>query len=522
MKLTICQILLGAFLSLFVMTAEAQNKGCYAVVGAGGLKDWHVSYCKTPALCQRNSGQWVGGECVDPSAPAPSAPQAPAATSSNERNTAGLVEHCSVQCKSHSNADRFAACVESCKQEQANMGPPASAAGGDTAAVNQCQVQYQTMVQACEQTNTEATHSCDQDEDSNMKGVTNTASQIALVLGQATSANAHLACSKMANLSQAANAALLGFQGNCQSSIKTCTSKCAEAKTFLQDNKQTCFAGLNEVAASEKLLAMLNQANIPMAACKGLDAKVQQAAVAMNNITQTAAASSQCATETAGVPDLCALNPNAVGCLNGVADCSNPAQASNKVCICTKNPSDPSCVSAKNSTNPYGGSTDFSSRMASGTNTSISGDDIPGLEGIQQGSKSGGGGRGVDGKVGGGAGIAGGDSGGSYGSAGGGGGGAGEDPAQVNSGFYGGGGGSFGGGSGAGGSQRYGMNGAGGGNVAGKGGPDLRSFLPGGQYDPRQRGLAGATGVDGITGPHTNIWKKIQNRYQSMSPTLLP
>jgi hypothetical protein len=33
--------------------------------------------------------------------------------------------------------------------------------------------------------------------------------------------------------------------------------------------------------------------------------------------------------------------------------------------------------------------------------------------------------------------------------------------------------------------------------------------------DPRvNRGLAGITGPDGITGPHTDIWKKIQNRYQ--------
>jgi hypothetical protein len=50
---------------------------------------------------------------------------------------------------------------------------------------------------------------------------------------------------------------------------------------------------------------------------------------------------------------------------------------------------------------------------------------------------------------------------------------------------------------------------------------DLKQFLPGGQMDP-SRGLAGAAGPDGITGPNSDIWKKIKMRYYSVTPSLLP
>jgi hypothetical protein len=46
--------------------------------------------------------------------------------------------------------------------------------------------------------------------------------------------------------------------------------------------------------------------------------------------------------------------------------------------------------------------------------------------------------------------------------------------------------------------------------------------LPGGKFDPRARGIAGISGPDGITGPHSNIWQKIQNRYQAEKPKLIP
>lgn len=55
-------------------------------------------------------------------------------------------------------------------------------------------------------------------------------------------------------------------------------------------------------------------------------------------------------------------------------------------------------------------------------------------------------------------------------------------------------------------------------------GPDLRQFLPGGLKDPsRNRGIAGQyIGRDGMTGPHSNIWKNVSNRYQYKRASLLP
>ena len=54
--------------------------------------------------------------------------------------------------------------------------------------------------------------------------------------------------------------------------------------------------------------------------------------------------------------------------------------------------------------------------------------------------------------------------------------------------------------------------------------PDLRQFLPGGLKDPtRNRGIAGQfIGRDGMAGPHSDIWKNINNRYQYKRASLIP
>jgi hypothetical protein len=500
MKLSFLHLFLSTFLSLFVLHAEAQvlNSSCRGENGQEGTWVKGKKGVGVPAMTY-----------CDTSLPPPT-------SSTNHQDQAMTCEDRCVKTYA-SSADRAAKCVEDCK---ALVGPPAPEETPSNSN-GQCMAEFQELLNKCETGKSEATNSCDSTKDQGMSGVSSTASQIALVLGQATSASTHLACSKMAALSQAANAAVLAFQGTCQSSIGSCVSACSEAQNYIKQNQAACFAGMSAAGIEEQMKSYMAQTNTPISLCKGLDAKVQQAQMAMNNIQQTAAASTACAQETAAIPDLCISNPNLAGCKNSIVDCSSPSMANDKVCICTKNPSDPACVTAKGSNSPYGGSQDFSSRLNSNS-TSISGDDIPGLDPIAQGSKSGGGGRGVDGKVGGGAGIAGGEGGGGSMGGGSGGGGGPDDPTAVTSGFYGAGGGMGGGvGGGVGGAAggRYGVQ-AGANRAAG--GPDLRAFLPGGKYDPRQRGLAGATGVDGITGPHTNIWKKIQNRYQATSPTLLP
>ena len=62
------------------------------------------------------------------------------------------------------------------------------------------------------------------------------------------------------------------------------------------------------------------------------------------------------------------------------------------------------------------------------------------------------------------------------------------------------------------------------GTQTGKGGPDLRQFLPGAMNDPmKNRGIAGQiVGKDGMTGPHSDIWKQIKNRYQYKRASLIP
>jgi hypothetical protein len=48
--------------------------------------------------------------------------------------------------------------------------------------------------------------------------------------------------------------------------------------------------------------------------------------------------------------------------------------------------------------------------------------------------------------------------------------------------------------------------------------PDLTQFLPGGMRDPRRR-LSSATGPDGITGPYSDNFKKVNLRYVSLGTT---
>lgn len=96
---------------------------------------------------------------------------------------------------------------------------------------------------------------------------------------------------------------------------------------------------------------------------------------------------------------------------------------------------------------------------------------------------------------------------------------------NILSGFFG----SGGGGSGGGGGWKSFFGGgkkddAYAGTQTGKGGPDLRQFLPGAMNDPmKNRGIAGQiVGKDGMTGPHSDIWKQIKNRYQYKRASLIP
>ncbi|MEK2644165.1 hypothetical protein [Bdellovibrio sp. BCCA] len=394
-----------------------------------------------------------------------------------------------------------------------------------------CVQQYQQLKQKCDSEYSDASYTCDEKNDSGMADVTNTGAQLALMMGQQTSASIQAACSRMADFTQAANGALAAYRMTCNVSINSCKSACSDAKSYLTQNLQ-CVSENNQATASN----LLSAADDSVKKCGNFDSKMNQAQQAIQNYGATSANASQCASLTSGtsgqVTEFCKANPTHVSCKTaGPVDCSNPTEATtNKVCVCIKNPNDPMCgVAQKAGGDAVGtpGTIDSSSRLASGNNSAPDfGGDIPGLPSITPGKPSSGSDHGVDGSQGGGT-LSGGGSGGSAGgpSSGGGGGAAASEDKSVLGGFYGGGsGGRFGGGSYGGGSGGDGRGvGVGGANGAAgtPGGPDLRKFLPGGQFDPK-RGISGMGGPDGITGPHSNIWQKIQNRYQVMSPTLLP
>ncbi|XGC81324.1 hypothetical protein ACES2L_02355 [Bdellovibrio bacteriovorus] len=402
----------------------------------------------------------------------------------------------------------------------------------------QCQADYQNYYDNCSKEIDSTSYSCDEKNDAGMTGVADQASQLALMLGQQTGSNVQAACGQMANISQAANAAVAAYRINCSSAISTCKSTCKLIEEYVRGNP-SCgpyFLGPN----SSTVAALANAQNLAKS-CNNFDAKMNQAQQAIQNYGNTAANASQCENLTKGdpataTPDFCKANPTAPNCVEQAAvDCTNPSIATtNKVCVCAKNPMDPMCFNQQSSsgvTSFAGGGIDSSSRLNSSTgNSDMSfAGDIPSLPSIDQAAfSSSGPDDAVDGKQGSGAGVGGftgGGSGSSMAGAGGGSDGANRKLAEAyagGGGFYGGGGGFKSGASGGGyaGAVPGAPPGSAGSDLNKNGQPDLRQFLPGGKFDPRL--MSGGAGRDGITGPSSDIWQKIQNRYRVLSPTLMP
>ncbi|MFM6930314.1 MAG: hypothetical protein ACKOX6_17745 [Bdellovibrio sp.] len=385
--------------------------------------------------------------------------------------------------------------------------------------------ELESLKSSCANQYTSTSSSCDANKDSGMNKVSSAASQLSLAFGQQSAASIQAACSGVGQVSTAANAALAGFRLNCSNSIRKCSSSCAAVVDYLKANPMCDPQGAESGAAQAEV-----------AKCSQFDAKIGEANQAIMNIGQTLNNASQCASLTSAgdVPAICKTNPNLPGCKPAaLMDCSNPSMASNKVCICTKNPSDPSCstnIQGASASSSSFSSSDPSARLANKTTSDAGSSDIPGLDPIAQGKagstdySSGA----VSGKQGGGAGISGGSgsSGGAGSRSGGYAAGDADKGHSVNAGFYGGSGGGSGfsgsGSGGYGGGRGYAGSGGLGSTTGQPGAPNLRQFLPGGQNDPRFRGVAGSSGPDGITGPHSNIWQKVNNRYRTMVPTLLP
>ncbi|WP_235046274.1 hypothetical protein [Bdellovibrio bacteriovorus] len=375
--------------------------------------------------------------------------------------------------------------------------------------------QYVQLYEECVTQIADTAYTCDEKNNSGLNEVANTATELTLLFGQQSASSVHVACKKMAGISASANAAVAAYRMMCQSAIGSCHASCDALVGWVKDN-------LDCVQLSHNAIS-LSVAETQAERCTAFGDKAAQANQAINNFYGTMVSASKCADSTRGdpAPEVCKTNPSLPGCdKKEPVDCTKPELAGSKVCVCSKSPSDPICSNEKTASGgPLVGGTNPSSR-APEKGAGGPGGDLPGLPSIQQGKlASGGAGEAIDGKQGGGAGLSGFGSGGGTAGAG-----AGEDDEgsghAVTAGFYGGGGSSTGSTGGGSGSEGYSRP-AGQPNAK-PGSQDLRQFLPGGKYDPKARGIAGSGGPDGITGPHSNIWKKIQNRYQVLTPTLIP
>lgn len=433
----------------------------------------------------------------------------------------GREEACS---ESGVSGEAYTQCLLGAQSQPTNNQNPENGNGSE------CVSRFRAAMTKCQNSARDAQSSCDDSKDAGVSNFKRQASEVTLMLGQQTSGNIAAACSKMADLSAAANAALAGFRLNCSRIIANCSSSCGEAATIAQNEKE-CLYFSGAVSEVDQGAAVASQNS---ASCNGFTNRMDQAQQAMANFQQTTANASQCAALTGGGTGLtpfCQANPGHVSCKMAMkADCNDPQQAAtNKVCICARNPNSPECRGAQSAA----GSGDFNSKINPSDrrpnqkgNDDIGGD-LANLPLIEQAALSrSGGDEGVDGKQGGGS-V--GEGGGSGGGAGGGSGAAGSEgglSTQILGGTYGGGSGGargWNGGSGSSGSGGRGSApGYGSTYSANNGGPDLRKFLPGGAWDPRRGPSGMGSGPDGITGPHSNIWNKVQNRYRIMSPTLLP
>lgn len=378
---------------------------------------------------------------------------------------------------------------------------------------HKCQHAYESAAGAC-------------DLDRSQKSAIDSAVQMA----NQTPAMMHDNCSIWGEVAQAANAGLGVFKGYCSTGYTSCSSTCAsEIKeiTAQRDLGNATDFQVSEVYDYKRK-------------CEGLSANLAEAAGLMQQFVVKDAQMKQCAPGQT-MQQKCAANPNSSPMCSlfiSGTDCSNPqTAATNLVCVCQAPGSQalPKCQSllAK-------GGVPLSGLGTSGTTAGIDGASNPQLGDFGgPGGGFGGGGNGIvmgDGKPnpadgqslirpGGGKANVGENGSGNNkhpgNNAGSGGGGGSGYNAKIIGGYGFGGNGPTGSTGSSGSGSSYGQNG----NGYGQTGPgqkvDLRQFLPGGKRDP-SRGLAGISGPDGITGPNSNIWQKINARYYAVSPTLLP
>lgn len=406
-------------------------------------------------------------------------------------------------------------------------------------AAQTCLNKIQNSSARCGSELTKAKGSCDQ-ENEEMAQLGNMAAQATQGLGAQNAGSIAGACSKTASLVSGANAALAAWRINCKSDRDDCLSTCTQVRLESEDCAEdygksiaTRYGSPNAIGFKNNILDVMKEGDPYVTSvnarkeCNAMQTKINEAENAIVNYAATLRNAQNCSEATsASLPDYCKTNPTSFGCKAAEsADCTNPANASSMICVCQKNPMDPMCKggnSGKNGFNNVGApnsSATGSAAKIDASSFSSSGDEEISVNGEAPASTAGdqGGGSGGSG-IGGGSSSGGGAMPGSEGEY------ASEESPGVNAGFYGSGigGGSGNNGSGGDGSVNPGEPGSADLYNGVNGAPDLRKFLPDGSLNPRYGiGMAGMTGPDGITGPHTNIWHKINNRYKEKEETLI-
>jgi len=367
-------------------------------------------------------------------------------------------------------------------------------------------------------------------------------------------------CSAAAQAASATQSALSSMRLACGASFDSCRSRCERANAELQSvqaqlnqNPQMRTSNPGVDGQISQFQSRIRSGNTQCHTAQGHLRNVEQN---LSNVTRSMETSSQCAASLAAngqAPltfDQCQLNPNQVGCelFKGIsnANCSDPQfAATSLICICQRNPNAPQCSGISQKSGglaPNGGFESHSSgeTATAGATASLGGSPFGGgfgpggsemefpegvvgnpNEGIGPGGMMGAGGAGMMGVMG-----------------------AANQGRPLNEPYRkptvetpgsrlntnvigrGGGGGLLGAirnAFGRGGGQAIPSNSN---NPVGsdlaqkKTNPDLTQFLPGGLRDPKRRSLSSTFGPDGITGPFTDNFKKINVRYINLGHSL--
>ncbi|UOF00897.1 hypothetical protein [Bdellovibrio reynosensis] len=410
------------------------------------------------------------------------------------------------------------------KQEPGTgTGSDDSSAHSEVIDTKPCEEDFSPVIEACESAVNDTSASCDENS-SSLSKVSDLVSQAAVYIGQKSASSVNESCSKMATLSKGVSAGLMLYRQTCNSGIKNCVATCSVTRIVPMCGDQKSLAA--QTAARKALNQNRNT-------CSGFTGKMNDAQAAAQNYSQITMNSQDCASLTAGAgtgpTELCMKNPDYPGCGSSAQekmDCTHPSMANNKVCVCRGNPNHSMCRSSAAS-NSLDANSELANRQPKSSKNNLDLSDMDQLKhrdhvGVPDDPAA-------DGKQG-------------------------SDPSlssklgaaaankklksrknisdrSVLGGFY-------------------------GGSAAAKPNTaepvvaiesakktiatdepseemtekekialeELRKFLPG-QVNAPARGLAGTTekvGEDGITGPHSNIWEKVKNRYESVKSTLLP